>query len=65
MHEGAELARVTIPGGEIAQVAEMVHGVRPGYGFDLVGSCIGTVKPDRMLTGQHTKTAKDYEKQES
>jgi phosphoribosylformylglycinamidine cyclo-ligase len=55
LHKGAELARVTIPGGEIAQVAEMVHGVRPGYGFDLVGSCIGTVRLDKVLTGQHTK----------
>ena len=55
LHKGAELARVTIPGGEIAQVAEMIHGVRPGYAFDLVGSCIGTVKLDKVLTGQHTK----------
>ena len=55
LYKGAELAKVTIPGGEIAQVGEMVHGIRPGYGFDLVGSCIGTVRPEKILTGRHTK----------
>jgi phosphoribosylformylglycinamidine cyclo-ligase len=54
LYRGAEIARVTIPGGEIAQVGEMVHGVRPGYGFDLVGSCVGTVPAARILTGRHT-----------
>ena len=55
LYKGAELAKVTIPGGEIAQVREMVHGAREGYGFDLVGTCIGTVNTDRILTGQDTK----------
>src|SRR5881396_2067151 len=34
LYRGAELAHVTIPGGEIAQVAEMIHGVRKGWAFD-------------------------------
>jgi len=55
MYKGAELARVTIPGGEIAQVREMIHGARPGYGFDLVGTCMGTVAIDHILTGRDTK----------
>ena len=55
LYKGAELANVTIPGGEIAQVREMVHGVREGYGFDLVGACVGTVSNDRILTGRDTK----------
>src|SRR5438876_78243 len=54
LYKGAELAKVTIPGGEIAQVREMIHGAREGYGFDLVATCIGTVNIDRILTGQHT-----------
>jgi phosphoribosylformylglycinamidine cyclo-ligase len=54
LYRGAEIARVTIPGGEIAQVREMIQGVRPGYAFDLVGTCVGTVPLDRVLTGRTT-----------
>jgi phosphoribosylformylglycinamidine cyclo-ligase len=42
---GAELAHISIPGGEIAQVREMVHGV------DLVGTCVGTVPVTKVLSG--------------
>ncbi len=52
LHRGAELANVTIPGGELAQVRDMVHGVRPGYGFDMVATCVGQVPLDKILTGQ-------------
>ncbi len=51
LREGARLAGLNIPGGEIAQVREMIHGTRDGRGFDLVGTCIGTVQPDRMIVG--------------
>ena len=44
LHDGAQLAGVNIPGGEIAQLREMVHD-GPGYPFELVGTCIGTVHP--------------------
>src|SRR5262245_25985879 len=54
MYKGAEIARVTIPGGEIAQVREMIHGAREGYGFDLVGTCMGTVDVDHILSGRGT-----------
>ena len=49
--EGARQAQVNIPGGEIAQVREMIHGTRDGLGFDLVGTCIGTVHPERLIVG--------------
>ncbi len=49
LYRGAEQAGVTIPGGEIAQVKEMIHGLREGYAFDLVGSCVGLVPLDRLL----------------
>jgi phosphoribosylformylglycinamidine cyclo-ligase len=49
--EGARLAGISIPGGELAQVPDMVRGIRPGSGVDLVGTCIGTVPLDRVLTG--------------
>jgi phosphoribosylformylglycinamidine cyclo-ligase len=52
LYRGAELARVTIPGGEIAQIKEMINGVRDGYGFDLVATCVGKVPLDKILIGQ-------------
>lgn len=48
---GAELSHVSIPGGELAQVREMVRGAREGLGFDLVGTCVGTVPTDRIRVG--------------
>ncbi|MDR0842102.1 MAG: phosphoribosylformylglycinamidine cyclo-ligase [Acidobacteriota bacterium] len=52
LYKGAEMARVTIPGGEIAQIKEMIHGVRDGYGFDLVATCVGKVPLDKILIGR-------------
>jgi phosphoribosylformylglycinamidine cyclo-ligase len=43
---GAELAGITIPGGEIAQIGEVIRG------FDLVGTCVGLVPVDRIIRGQ-------------
>jgi len=54
LYRGCELARITIPGGEIAQVREMIHGVRRDYAFDLVATCVGKVPLDRILTGAST-----------
>jgi phosphoribosylformylglycinamidine cyclo-ligase len=51
LHRGCELAGVNIPGGEMACVREMLRGARPGYAFDLVGTCIGTVALDRIIVG--------------
>jgi phosphoribosylformylglycinamidine cyclo-ligase len=51
LYRGADLARVTIPGGEIAQIREMIRGARDGYAFDLVATCVGKVPLDRVLTG--------------
>jgi phosphoribosylformylglycinamidine cyclo-ligase len=42
---GAELAGVEIPGGELAQLGEMVRG------FDVAGACFGTVALDRVVDG--------------
>jgi phosphoribosylformylglycinamidine cyclo-ligase len=54
LYHGAKLARVTIPGGEIAQIREMIRGHREGYAFDLVATCVGKVPLDRVLTGART-----------
>jgi phosphoribosylformylglycinamidine cyclo-ligase len=42
---GATLAGIEIPGGELAQLGEMVHGV------DVSGACFGTVALDAIVDG--------------
>ena len=42
---GAELAGIEIPGGELAQIGELVKG------FDIAGSCFGTVALDGIIDG--------------
>ncbi len=42
---GAELAGVEIPGGELAQLGDMVRG------FDVAGACFGTVPLDAIVDG--------------
>ncbi|MGP3668252.1 MAG: phosphoribosylformylglycinamidine cyclo-ligase [Candidatus Bathyarchaeota archaeon] len=53
LYEGAKLAKVTIVGGEIAQLPEMIKGKREGYGFDLVGMCIGIVNLEKIVDGKN------------
>ncbi len=52
LHDGAREANINIPGGELAQVREMIAGVHPGEGIDLVGTCVGLVDLDKMILGQ-------------
>jgi phosphoribosylformylglycinamidine cyclo-ligase len=52
LHDGARLAEITIPGGELAQLREMIRGVHPNEGIDLMGTCVGIVPLDRMILGQ-------------
>ncbi|HLZ07862.1 MAG TPA: phosphoribosylformylglycinamidine cyclo-ligase [Chloroflexota bacterium] len=51
LYEGARQSRVAIPGGEIAQVREMVRGEDDDIGFDLVATCVGVVATDRIIVG--------------
>jgi phosphoribosylformylglycinamidine cyclo-ligase len=46
LRRGAELAGIEIPGGEIAQVGEIVDG------WELAGTAIGTVALDALVTGE-------------
>lgn len=46
LRAGAELAGIEIPGGEIAQVGDVVEG------WELGGSAIGLVEIDRIVTGK-------------
>jgi phosphoribosylformylglycinamidine cyclo-ligase len=52
LHDGAAAAAINIPGGEIAQVRELLHHHERGMTFDLVGTCIGTVHPERLIVGR-------------
>jgi phosphoribosylformylglycinamidine cyclo-ligase len=47
--EGARQAGVSISGGEIAQLPDMVQG------FDLVGAAVGTVPLDRIIVGRDVR----------
>ncbi|MGH2978909.1 MAG: phosphoribosylformylglycinamidine cyclo-ligase, partial [Solirubrobacterales bacterium] len=49
---GAERAGVEIPGGELAQVPEMLRGHPTPHGIDLVGAAVGVVSRQRILTGE-------------
>jgi phosphoribosylformylglycinamidine cyclo-ligase len=49
LSEGARQAGVSISGGEISQLPEMVRG------FDLVGTAVGTVPLDRIIVGRDLK----------
>jgi len=44
--DGAKAAGISISGGEIAQLEDIVHG------FDLAGTAVGTVALDKILTGR-------------
>ncbi|MXW26492.1 MAG: phosphoribosylformylglycinamidine cyclo-ligase [Dehalococcoidia bacterium] len=48
--EGARQAHVSIPGGETAQVGEMLADSEDA--FDLVGTCVGTMAPKAEIVGQ-------------
>ena len=45
LNRGAEMANVSIIGGEIAVLPELVRG------FDLAGTCLGAVKKSEIITG--------------
>ncbi len=52
LREGAKLAGINIPGGEVAQVPELIRGIEDGRGCDLVGTCVGLVELDRIVDGR-------------
>jgi len=55
LYKGAEIAKVTLSGGELAQVKEMIKGEKRGCEFDLVGTAVGIVSLDRIITGKEIK----------
>ncbi|CAN5700670.1 phosphoribosylformylglycinamidine cyclo-ligase [soil metagenome] len=56
----AATAGIAVPGGEIAQLPEVIgsNGRGPGgdeRAFDLVGACIGTLRPGALIRGQEVR----------
>ncbi|MCK4613567.1 MAG: phosphoribosylformylglycinamidine cyclo-ligase [Thermoplasmata archaeon] len=49
LNKAAELANVSIIGGETATLPEIVNGL------DLAGACLGVVKKDRIITGEKVR----------
>ena len=52
LKRGAEEAGVEIPGGELAQLPELIKGHPSPHGFDLTGACFGTIALDAIVTGE-------------
>ncbi len=47
--KGAEMSKMTIVGGETATLPDVIKG------FDLAGTCLGMVKKEKVITGEHIK----------
>jgi len=50
--EGARQSNISISGGEIAQLKDIIKGHAEGLGFDLAGSAIGRVDLDKINLGE-------------
>jgi phosphoribosylformylglycinamidine cyclo-ligase len=48
----AALAGIAIPGGETAQLPEVIGSGGDERAFDLVGTCVGTLHPDHLVDGR-------------
>lgn len=53
--KGANESGISIPAGEIAQVKDLIKGVKPGRGFDLVGTSVGVVDKKKIIVGQNVR----------
>lgn len=51
LREGAQQSGIEIPGGELAQVPELIRGHPSPGGFDLCASAVGTVELDSIIDG--------------
>jgi phosphoribosylformylglycinamidine cyclo-ligase len=54
---GAEAAGVEIPGGELAQLPELIRGHPSPSGLDLNAACVGLVALDALVTGDDAAPA--------
>jgi phosphoribosylformylglycinamidine cyclo-ligase len=49
---GAEMANISISGGETAQIPSIITGYKAGFGFDLAGTAVGIVALDKIIVGR-------------
>ena len=52
LQEGARQAKISISGGEISQMPDVISQHGPGMGFDLDGTCVGSLEPGTAVTGE-------------
>lgn len=52
LYEGAKLAGVAIAGGELAQVPDLIRGLKEGEGFDIAATCMGVVNVSKIIDGR-------------
>jgi phosphoribosylformylglycinamidine cyclo-ligase len=50
---GAEASQCPIVNGETGDVAEILRGIKPNSGFDMVVSCVGKVERQEIITGKN------------
>ena len=55
LYLGCADAGINLVGGELAQINEMIKGIRSGDCFDLIGTCVGLVDLNRILDGSAIK----------
>ena len=55
LYQGAKIANITIVGGEIAQLREMIKAEKENFGFDLAGMCVGICSIKKIINGQNVK----------
>ena len=55
LYEGARLAEICIPGGELAQLKDMIAGVRENSGIDLAGAAFGLVPISEVNVGREVQ----------
>ena len=53
--EGAEQSMCPVVNGETGDVAEIIRGIKPNMGFDMVASCIGQVEGKDIISGEGIK----------
>jgi len=49
---GAKLSEVSIVGGEVAQLSDLLQGEEGETGFDLVATCVGTIVSPSIISGK-------------
>ncbi|MFH0943676.1 MAG: phosphoribosylformylglycinamidine cyclo-ligase [Planctomycetota bacterium] len=55
LYEGAKQAEICIPGGELAQLRDMIRGIKENSGIDLAGAAFGLVNIEDVNIGRRVQ----------